>query len=79
MTTMIWRLIMTRRNCDYLDHNIDDHGKDDVVIVHDKDNFDYLDHDIDAHNKDDLAVILIRTRGLKILTRPIKKVLTMAR
>ena len=50
---------MTRRNCDYFDHNIDDHGKDDVVIVHDKDNFDYLDHDIDAHNKEDLAVILI--------------------
>ena len=52
-------LIMTRRNCDYLDHNIDDHDKDDVVIDHDKDNCDYLDHDIDAHNKDDLAVILI--------------------
>ena len=50
---------MTRRNCDYLDHNIDDHDKDDVVVDHDKDNFDYLDHDIDGHNKDDLAVILI--------------------
>ena len=31
---------MTRRNCEYLDHNIDDHDKDDVVIDHD-----YLGHD----------------------------------
>ena len=46
---------MTRRNCDYFDHNIDDHGKDDVVIVHDKDNFDYLDHDIE------LLMLMTRT------------------
>ena len=41
-TTVIWRLIMTRRNCDYLDHNIDDHDKDDVVIYHDKDNCEFV-------------------------------------
>ena len=50
---------MTIRNCDYLDHNIDDHDKYDMVIYHDKDNCDYLNHDVDARNKDNLAVILV--------------------
>ena len=78
MTTMVWGLIMTRRNCDYLDHNIDDHDKDDVVVDHDKDNFDYLDHDIDGHNKDDLAVILIdhdKDKGAQNIDQANKKVI----
>ena len=69
---------MTRRNCDYLDHNIDDHDKDDVVVDHDKDNFDYLDHDIDGHNKDDLAVILIdhdKDKGAQNIDQANKKVI----